>query len=137
MAYTDLPLITTSTPAERLQALKDSRDILASKPEEVKPTIFGGGSAKHAPAPAPEDMLRLAEYITTGHDYKDTHPEGKRRPIQKHMHVTVMAGGAPSQEDIEHLLSHLKDDSFLDFISEQMRSKDDDSKDDGKADDSK
>lgn len=134
MAYTELPTITTSTPAERLQALQDAKDLMSSSGTQGGLTEAFFGRTKSAPGTSTEvidGFLRLAEYITTGHDYKDTHPEGKRRPIQKHMHVTVMAAGAPSQDDIEHLLSHLKDESFIDFINKQM----DDTEQDGPTED--
>lgn len=118
MSYTELPLISTSTPAERVQALRDARELLTAQPGETTGTIFGGGGKEAVYAPAPDELLRLAEYITTGHDYADTHPVGKRRPIEKHMHVTVVAAGLPTPDDIEHLVSHIKDGSFEEFLKD-------------------
>lgn len=138
MAYTELPLITTSTPTERLQALKDARELLTSKPGETNGSIFGGGGKEAVYAPAPDELLRLAEYITTGHDYKDTHPVGKRRPINKHMHVTVMAAsGLPTPEDVEHLVEHIKDGSFEEFLRDAQNQFEDDKKQPGAEGDTK
>jgi hypothetical protein len=126
--YTELPLIETSTPVERIAALRTAKELLTATPGESKPAIFGGGSVETVYAPDTEEMLRLAEYITTGHDYRDTHPEGKRRPvIKKITNVTVVApeGVAPSQEDIEHLLGHITDGSFAQFIEDAMRQEQD------------
>ena len=120
--YTELPLIETSTPAERLAALKDAKGLLSGTPKTT--TGFFAGSTEPTDAVAPDEMIRLAEYITTGHDYRDTHPEGKRRPvIKKITNVTVMApeGFTPSQEDIEHLLGHITDGSFAQFIEDQVK----------------
>lgn len=132
MAYTELPTISTSTPAERLQALQDAKDLMSSSGTQGGLTEVFFGKTRSAPGASTEvidGFLRLAEYITTGHDYQDTHPVGKRRPIIKQTHVTVMAAGAPSQEDIEHLLEHLKAGDFLEFMEKQM----DDTEQDGPA----
>lgn len=64
----------TSTPEERLQALKDAREILSSTSGSVAGALFGsnkGGSQYADPLP----LFRVADYITTGHDYFDTHPD--------------------------------------------------------------
>lgn len=53
-----------STSKERLQALKDVKPIIA--PGGIV-GAFAGGS------PGVTELLRLAEYVTLGHDYKDTH----------------------------------------------------------------
>lgn len=119
--YTELPTITTSTPAERLQALKDAKALLAASPKTTTAGIFGGTSTEPGDYVLPEDMLRMAEYITTGHDYRDTHPEGKRRPIIKTTNVTVVAPGMPDREDLEHLISHIKDGSFEEFMQDLMK----------------
>lgn len=108
--FEQLPTIKTSTPDERLQALKNSRELLLSEPGESKSTIFGGGSKDSRRAPETFEMIRLAEYITTGHDYRDTHPQGKRRPIIQNVHVHAM--GVPEElvKDLipEGLLDHLR-----------------------------
>lgn len=116
-----LPAV-TSTPAERLDALKEAKVLL------FVPAAFSGGpfsaTKVEGQMPSPDDLFRVAEYITTGHDYKDTHPTGKRRPVfKKVMNVTVMAGageGGPSPEDLEHLLSHMADGSFAQFMEDQL-----------------
>lgn len=55
-----------STSKERLQALKDVKPILGAS--GMAGAIVGG-------SPLVDDLLRLADYVTVGHDYKDTHPE--------------------------------------------------------------
>jgi hypothetical protein len=121
--YTEIPTITTSTPAERLQALKDAKELLAGSPEVTKGGIFGGDSTKPRDVFDTTEALRLAEYITTGHDYKDTHPTGRRFfELQKyneatdrhddHDHVHVHAMGIP-REVMEQLLT---EGSFEDLV---------------------
>lgn len=122
--YTELPLISTSTPVERIAALQTAKDLLTSTPGKTSPAIFGGGSTETVHAPETFEMIRLAEYITTGHDYRDTHPEGKRRPIIKNItKVTVMAPAhapEPTREDVEHFLHHVENGDFADFIEEAI-----------------
>jgi hypothetical protein len=120
--YTELPTIETSTPADRLRALQDAKKLMSG----AEPGGFAAMFTASASTPGPgreaiDGFIRLAEYITTGHDYKDTHPEGKRRPLIKNTHVTVMAPGMPDQEDIEHLLGHIKDGSFEEFMEDMMK----------------
>ncbi|QWY82793.1 hypothetical protein PP641_gp053 [Arthrobacter phage SilentRX] len=118
--YVELPLIKTSTPADRLQALKDSRELLTATPGESKPAIFGGGSVETVYAPETAEMIRLAEYITTGHDYADSHPKGKRRPIIKETHIHVhpaLLGEDGEVPDairgmVDHLIEHLENGDF-------------------------
>ncbi|ALY10588.1 hypothetical protein FDH86_gp053 [Arthrobacter phage Tank] len=75
--YNELPTITDSTPAQRLQALKDARDLVAGEaPKSGLVAAFGSDAPKGAGATSAEALIRLAEYITTGHDYADTHPTG-------------------------------------------------------------
>lgn len=121
--YTELPLIETSTPAERLAALKDAKELMAGTPETSTGGIFGGATTKPRDFFDTAEAIRIAEYITTGHDYKDTHPAGKRRPvIKKITNVTVMApaGSSPTEADIEHLLSHMADGSFAEFVEDMV-----------------
>lgn len=77
--YNELPSVETSTPAERLQALKDAKELMTSSPSgglasafigEQKPGVGGKPSAITS-------LIRVAEYISTGHDYRDTHPTGE------------------------------------------------------------
>jgi hypothetical protein len=97
----------TSTPEERLAALKEAKALL------FVPAAFSNGpltSAKvEGNAPTADQLFRVAEYITTGHDYLDTHPTGKRRPIIQNVHVSAV--GMP-QEVAEKLIG----DEFLDDL---------------------
>jgi hypothetical protein len=123
--YVELPLIKTSTPEARLQALKDSRELLTSTPGETKGAIFGGGSVETVYAPDTAEMIRMAEYITTGHDYRDTHPEGKRRPVIKQVtNVTVMAPQGVDTDELEHFLQHVENGDFTDFLREMKDQQD-------------
>lgn len=132
MSYIELPLIETSTPFQRLTALQDAKALLAASPEVSTSGIFGGNSTKPNDFGNPDEMIRLAEYITTGHDYKDTHPTGKRRPIVKHTHVTVVAP-AGATEGLEHLLSHVADGSFNQFIDDLTKDAQPETADDEKS----
>lgn len=138
MAYVELPEISASTPAERLKALQDAKDLMSSSGTQGGLTEAFFGRTKSAPGTSSgviDGFLRLAEYITTGHDYADTHPVGKRRPIINEQHITVMAAEVPSEEDLEHFLEHVKNGDFADFIAEQMQAAEQD--DDSKTDDTK
>lgn len=79
--YNELPSVETSTPAERLQALRDARDLVAG--ESPKGGFFqtlagdNGKSGAGTEGKAVTALIRVAEYITTGHDYRDTHPTGE------------------------------------------------------------
>lgn len=117
--YVELPAV-TATPADRLQALRDARALLTTTPGETKPAFFGGGSVETVYAPDTAELLRLAEYITTGHDYRDTHPAGKRRPIINTTNVTVVAPPAVDNEDLEHFLHHVENGDFTEFLKEAM-----------------
>lgn len=109
--FTALPLIETSTPAERLAALQDAKKLMSG----AEPGGFAALFSASAPTPGPgreaiDGFIRLAEYITTGHDYKDTHPEGKRRPIinEHHVHVSPMAVNVEDiPEELRDFLDHL------------------------------
>jgi hypothetical protein len=122
--YLEIPPVTTATPAERLQALNDAKALMSGNESSGSfGSLFATKSAPGAGATAIDGFIRLAEYITTGHDYKDTHPEGKRRPIIRNItNVTVMApsGIVPDQEDIEHLLHHVENGDFAEFVRDMM-----------------
>jgi hypothetical protein len=118
--YVELPAVTASA-ADRLQALKDSQEILAGQPEVTSGGIFGGNSTKPRNIVDTDELIRLAEYITTGHDYKDTHPEGKRRPVIKHVtNVTVVAPPTVDPEELEHFLHHVENGDFSEFLKDMM-----------------
>ena len=89
------------TPESRIKALT-----------AAKPMVSGSSFLSTSGAGA-EDLIRLATYIETGHDYRDTHPDGKRRPLQRITNVTVMA----PEGELEHLMSHLEDGSFAEFLA--------------------
>jgi len=111
--YLETPNV-PGTPESRIKALKEARVLLKEEPEVTNGIVFGGGSTKPgAVAPAAE-LIRVATYIETGHDYRDTHPEGKRRPLQRITNVTVMA----PEGELEHLMSHLEDGSFAEFLDD-------------------
>lgn len=59
--YQKLPRV-ESTQQERIEALRVGREVLGEK------QIFRQGGVDPTP------LLRVAEYVTTGHDYFDTHP---------------------------------------------------------------
>ena len=120
--YVELPAVTV-TPAERLQALKDAKQLMSGHESSgAFGSMFSSKAAPGASADAIDGFIRLAEYITTGHDYRDTHPEGKRRPvIQKNTTVHVHAADTVDPADLEHLISHIEDGSFLEYLEDQVR----------------
>ena len=123
MAYAYLPIVETSTPDQRLQALKDAKDLMSSNGNKGGIMTAFVGENKTAPGASHEvitGMIRLGEYITTGHDYSDTHPFGKARPIVNTHNITVMVPPMTDRDDMEHFLSHVEDGSFMDFLKEQM-----------------
>lgn len=62
----------TSTPGERLQALKDAKELLAGTDGMMK-AFMGSAQKGGSQYPDPMPLFRVADYITTGHDYFDTH----------------------------------------------------------------
>lgn len=123
MAYAHLPNIDTTTPEQRLQALRDAKELMSGNGNNGGVIAAIAGNAKAAPGTSVEAIsgfLRLAEYITTGHDYLDTHPTGKQRPIVNNTHVTVVAPPNLDEADVEHLVSHIKDGSFMEFMKDLM-----------------
>lgn len=116
--FTPTPLTTATTPKQRIKALWEARALLSDTPGQTKPAIFGGGSVDPVASPDPTEMIRIAEYISTGHDYRDTHPKGKRRPLITN--VTVMAPPAMDTEDLEHFLHHVENGDFSDFVKDMM-----------------
>jgi hypothetical protein len=119
--YIEIPAV-EGTPESRIAALRESRDLLKGEPKTTSPAIFGGGSTEPGQIAGSTELINLATYIETGHSYFDTHPTGKRRPKIVNQHVTVLApGGLPDQEDIEHLLSHVADGSFEEFMQDLLK----------------
>lgn len=106
--YLELPAV-DGTPASRIEALKAAKPLLASS------TIISNTAASAT------ELIRVATYIETGHDYADTHPAGKRRPIIKNTTVHVHAAGEPSEEDVEHFLHHVENGDFADFLEDAMK----------------
>lgn len=102
----------TSTSAERLAALKEAKALLFVPGAEV--TGFLSKSSTMPIAPQPTELFRVAEYITTGHDYLDTHPTGKRRPIIQNVSVTAV--GMP-----EEVARQFISDEFLDELKDHVR----------------
>lgn len=117
--YIELPAV-PGTAESRIAALKESRQLLKGEAKVAGPAIFGGGSTEPGPVAGSTELIDLATYIETGHAYADLHPTGKRRPIVKHTHVTVMAPSGAS-EGLEHLLSHMQDGSFASFVEDMLK----------------
>lgn len=113
--YVELPAIETSTPDERLEALKEAKTLMSGNEATGGfGAMLGSKSAPGASADAIDGFIRLAEYITTGHDYRDTHPEGKRRPIihEQHIHVHPVALDLEDEdmpEDLREMFAHIMD----------------------------
>lgn len=63
------PPVHPATMAERIEALKVAKPLLAET------NFMKNGGA------GPTALIRVAEYITTGHDYKDTHPKGEESTL--------------------------------------------------------
>lgn len=104
--YLEIPAV-DGTPESRIKAL-----------QTAKPLLTSGGPFSATGAPS-LDLIRVATYIETGHDYLDTHPQGKRRPVIKEVtNVTVVAPPTVDQEDIEHLIHHVENGDFADFLKD-------------------
>lgn len=113
--YIEIPNV-PGTPESRLAALKESRELLKGEPA-TKPVMFAGNSTEPGKVAESAELINLATYIETGHAYADLHPTGKRRPIIKTTNVTVVApNGVPSQEDIDHLIGHIENGDFAEFM---------------------
>lgn len=119
--YSELPLIETSTPGQRLDALLHAKNLLAGDPVVKSGGPFSGNSTEPQDVVSSTEMIRLAEYITTGHDYRDTHPQGKRRPIIKkethvHVHPAMLGedGEVPDaiKDMVDHLVHHIENGDF-------------------------
>lgn len=64
-----------STITERINALRVSKELVTGGGNSVAGQLFGNQTqAVRQSAEGVLTLLRLAEYITTGHDYFDTHP---------------------------------------------------------------
>lgn len=118
--YVELPAV-PGTAESRVAALKESRQLLKGEPKTTNPAIFGGGSTEPGTVAGPAELIRLATYIETGHDYIDLHPVGKRRPIVKNIHVTVMAPPSISPEEMEHFMHHVKNGDVADFFEDLLK----------------
>ena len=105
----------TSTPEQRLDALREAKALLFVPTAESN-GMFGKSSSSSVPATM--ELMRLAEYITAGHDYLDTHPKGKRRPIIQN--VNVHAVGMP-----EEVAKKLISDDFLDDLMNHVNGHED------------
>jgi hypothetical protein len=91
-----------STQQERIDALREAKTLVTGRDQSVTGTLFGSatGSIRQT-GEGVLTLLRLAEYITTGHDYLDTHPTPPdpskkeiRRAVRKEMkRVTKLGAG--------------------------------------------
>lgn len=120
MSYIELPNV-EGTAESRIAALRESRDLLKGEPRVTTPAIFGSGGTVGGEVADSAELINLATYIETGHAYADLHPTGKRRPLVRNIHVTLVAPGAPDQEDIQHLIGHIKDGSFAEFVEDMLK----------------
>ncbi|UOK18378.1 hypothetical protein SEA_BRUHMOMENT_62 [Arthrobacter phage BruhMoment] len=117
MSYIELPEVTGSA-ATRIEALRESKELLEGEALQSSAGAFGS-SKKEYSLPGASELIRLATYIETGHDYRDTHPEGKRRPKITNVTVVAPVGANPGQ--LEHFLEHVKDGSFLEFLGRMKK----------------
>lgn len=106
--YIEIPNV-PGTPESRIKAI------------QVAKTAVSGGGPFTAHSAEATDLIRVATYIETGHDYLDTHPVGKRRPKIHNITVVAPVGATPGQ--LEHFLEHVKDGSFMDFVEEMKKTR--------------
>lgn len=118
--YVEIPAV-EGTPESRIAALREARELLKGEPKTTSPAIFGGGSTEPGEVAGSTELLNLATYIETGHSYFDTHPTGKRRPIIKNIHMTMMAPPNLDVDDLAHLIEHVKDGSFAEFVEDMLK----------------
>ena len=72
-----------STPAERVKALKDAKELMSGNAPGGIVGAFGG--SKQAPGTGAEvitGFMRLADYITTGHAYEDNRPKASASSLE-------------------------------------------------------
>lgn len=82
--FNHLPDVTNQTPEERISALHEAKNLVTAIPGNGGITeVFSGRKAM--PAPDVDSMIRVAEYINTGHDYRDTHDEREEPDYQRGM----------------------------------------------------
>lgn len=105
--YVELPAV-AGTPASRIEALKAAKPLVAGTTN-----LFTTTGAKAS------DLVRLATYIETGHDYADTHPVGKRRPVVHNTTVHVHAADGVDPSDVEHFLAHVANGDFAEFLADE------------------
>lgn len=76
--FNHLPDVTNQTPEERISALHEAKILVTATPASggVAQALVGRSSVS---APDVDSMIRVAEYINTGHDYRDTHDQRKER----------------------------------------------------------
>ena len=120
MSYIEIPNV-EGTPESRIAALRESRDLLKGEAKTTGPAIFGGGSQEPGQVANSTELINLATYIETGHSYFDTHPTGKRRPIQKNIHVTVVAPPSVTPDDMEHFLHHVRNGDVAEFVEDFLK----------------
>lgn len=101
----------TSTPEERLAALREAKALLFV-PAQLSSGPLNSSKAD-GKAPTADELFRVAEYITTGHDYLDTHPTGKRRPLIQNVSVTAV--GMP-----EDVAKQFLGDDFLNELKDHL-----------------
>lgn len=119
--YIELPNV-DGTPASRIAALKEARELLKGEPKVAGAALFNGPTTTPGEVAGSTELVNLATYIETGHSYFDTHPTGKRRPKITNVTVVAPVGGNPEQ--LEHFLEHVKDGSFVEFLERMKKTGD-------------
>jgi hypothetical protein len=118
--YIEMPNV-PGTAESRIAALKESRQLLKGEAKVSGPAIFGGGATEPGPVAGSTELIDLATYIETGHAYVDLHPVGKRRPIIRNTHVTVIAPPSVDTGDLEHFLHHVENGDFTEFLQDTIQ----------------
>lgn len=114
--YNELPAV-KSTSAERLQALKDAKLLVTSTPGDGGMVeVFNG--KKPTPTPDVHAMLRVAEYITTGHDYMDTHDEREQEKAKVIVDLTSNSGQETITMELD--LTNIGSDKAVDMLHEAV-----------------
>ena len=118
--YVEIPAV-PGTPESRIAALKEARELLKGDPKVTSPAIFGGGATEPGKVAGPYELISLATYIETGHDYSDLHPVGKARPKIVNVHATVVAPPGIDTADLEHFLHHVENGDFSEFVQDLIK----------------
>jgi hypothetical protein len=98
---TNYPKVPSSM-TERINALREAKGLVTASDKGVSGVIFGNQSGVPPTDTGVLTLLRLAEYITTGHDYLDTHPVVEQEgPSKKERRKAVKEMRKIVQEEVE------------------------------------